>query len=211
MRGGRGCALALVVLLAVLPGCGGDVTGEPLASTPSGTTSIPAQTPSPTVDVGADEVHLWPTTARNEAGVYSWCKCIERSVTAISRNEGVMHNGYEPGSGDVSILFRGDPGRLTPHRGQTAVTVAEHEGTYRRFLTDHGHWRYLGKGGRAEEWMVDVQGTTVTFLLLAKPGAPEAELAEAHEVIDSIRVEAQDNELGFRLLFTLATDTWDSG
>ena len=59
--------------------------------------------------------------------------------------------------------------------------------------------------------MVDIQGTTVTILLIAEPRAPEAELAEAHEIIESIRVEPQDNDLGFRLDFTLTTNTWDSG
>ena len=59
--------------------------------------------------------------------------------------------------------------------------------------------------------MVDIQGTTVTILLIAEPGAPEAELAEAHEIIGSIYMDPQDNELGFRLLFTLTTNTWDSG
>ena len=59
--------------------------------------------------------------------------------------------------------------------------------------------------------MVDIQGTTVTISIAAKPGAPEAEMAEAQEIIQSIRAEPQDSALGFRLLFTLKTNTWDSG
>ena len=62
-----------------------------------------------------------------------------------------------------------------------------------------------------EEWMVDIQGTTVTITIVAEPEAPAAELAEAHEIVDSIRMQPQDNDLGFRLDFTLTTNTWDSG
>lgn len=48
MREGRGRALALVVLLAVLTGCGGDVTGDPEGSTSPATTSSPSTTTSST-------------------------------------------------------------------------------------------------------------------------------------------------------------------
>lgn len=44
MRNGRGRALAVTVLLAVLPGCGGDETGEPPASTPSAISAPTAST-----------------------------------------------------------------------------------------------------------------------------------------------------------------------
>jgi hypothetical protein len=92
-----------------------------------------------------------------------------------------MHNGYKPGSGDVTFLFEGVAGELIPHRGETAVTVAGHEGTYRRFIKSGG-WM---NGLPAEEWMVDIQGTTVTITLAEGPKALEAELTEAHEIIDS--------------------------
>ena len=59
--------------------------------------------------------------------------------------------------------------------------------------------------------MVDIEGTTVTILLTAEHGARETELAEAHEIIESIRMEPQDNRMGFRLDFTLTTNQWDSG
>jgi len=58
---------------------------------------------------------------------------------------------------------------------------------------------------------VDIQGTTVTITLTADPRTPEADVAEAHEIIDSIYVDPQDNDLGLRLVFTIPTNTWDSG
>ena len=45
----------------------------------------------------------------------------------------------------------------------------------------------------------------------SRPGASKADLAEAHAIIESMRTEPQNNRLGFMLLFTLATDDWDSG
>lgn len=47
--------------------------------------------------------------------------------------------------------------------------------------------------------------------LTADPGASEASLAEAHAIIDSMRMEPWDNRLGFRLVFTITTDDWDPG
>ena len=170
--------------------------------------TVPAQTPSPTVDLGADDrlVNRWPTTTRNSAGVYSW-DGPGNLTEADSRVEGVMHNGYKPGSGHAYIFIQGDAGQLIPHRGETPVTVFGYQGTYRRFTG-----KTSGQRGPVEEWMVDIQGTTVTVSLVdEEPGARDSELAEAHEMIESIRVEPQDNALGFRLLFTLTTNTWDSG
>ena len=92
------------------------------------------------------------------------------------------------------------------------MTVAGCEAIYRRF--DGGEDSLSGdfaEGGTVEEWMVDIQGTTVTISIAAKSGAPEAEVAEAQEIVQSIRAEPQDSVLGFRLLFTLKTNTWDSG
>ena len=66
-------------------------------------------------------------------------------------------------------------------------------------------------GFPTEEWMVDIQGTTVTILVIEEPRARNAELADAHRIIESIRMEPQDNELGFRLDFTLTRNGWDSG
>ncbi len=172
----------------------------------------PPSSPMCVVKPGPDEAEIygWPDRTRNPAGVYSW----DGPPSSAFIGEGFMHNGYKPGSGAVNILVKGVPGRLIPHRGQTSVTVAGCAGTYRRFVRDDG---WPGISGPSEEWMLDIRGTTVTITLIAErpsrndPGAREVEVVEAHEIIESIRAERWDNALGFRLIFTLATNTWDSG
>lgn len=159
---------------------------------------------------GDVEVLGWPGPTRNPAGVYSW----DKHEDAGGR-EGFIHNAYSPGSGDMTILIEGETGRVIPHRGQPTMTVFGCEATYRRFDGEDGGEDSisgdLAEGGTVEEWMVDIKGTTVTISLIAKPGAPQDEVAEAHEIIGSIRAEPQDTPLGFRLLLTLKTNTWDSG
>jgi len=114
-----------------------------------------------------------------------------------------MHNGYAPGDGDVAIRIQVVPeGGITD--GATAVTVAGHDGFYRRI------------GPRLEWWIVDIAGSTIAIFLEARRGTSQAELAEAHAIIRSIRTDpqddvSQDSDLGFRLVFTLTTDHWDSG
>ena len=163
-----------------------------------------------TAEAGDDEIHGWPGPTRNPAGVYSWDKFED-----ADGREGFIHNAYSPGSGGMTILIEGQAGRLIPHRGQTTKTVAGCEATYRRFDGDDSGEDSLSgdlaEGGTVEEWMVDIHGTTVTLSISAKPGAPEDEVAEAQEIIDTIRAEPQDTPLGFRLLLTLRTNTWDSG
>lgn len=112
-----------------------------------------------------------------------------------------MHNGYASGDapGDVNIVLRVASKTPAPTEGQTAVTVAGHDGLYRRI------------GTRTEEWTVGIQGKTLAIRLEAEPGASDADLAEADAIIDSMRTEPRNTKLGFRLVFTLATDDWDSG
>ena len=144
-----------------------------------------------------DVAYGWPDTTHNSPGVYSWdgsqCGRLP-SVGPDSCNIGFMHNGY--GSGDVEIRFGVLPGGLAAGE---AVTIAGRDGTYRRD-TD-----------QQEVWAVDIEGTTMAFYVSARPGTSETDLAEAHAIIDSIRAEPQDNDRGFRLVFTLETDDWDSG
>jgi hypothetical protein len=64
---------------------------------------------------------------------------------------------------------------------------------------------------RLEEWLVDIEGSTYFIRIAAEPGTSDADLAEAHAIVDSMRTEPQDSDLGFRLVFRLATDDWDSG
>jgi hypothetical protein len=108
-----------------------------------------------------------------------------------------MHNGYA--SGDVEIHVQVASDTPIPSEGQSAVTIAGHEGVYRR--VDAG----------SEEWVVGIQGTTLAIRLVARPDASDADLAEAHAIIDSMRTEPRDTKLGFRLVFTLTTNDWDSG
>jgi hypothetical protein len=106
-----------------------------------------------------------------------------------------MHNGY--GSGDVDIQIHRGPS-ATGDDG-TAVTVGGHDAVHQQIDAE------------SETWTVDVDGTTIVIRLDAEPGTSEADLAEAHAIIDSMRTEPEDTNLGFRLVFTLTTDDWDSG
>ncbi len=47
---------------------------------------------------------------------------------------------------------------------------------------------------------MDIQETTVTIRIWSAPGAPEAERAEARGIVESIRIEPQDNKRGFEIL-----------
>ena len=196
---GGGIAAAVVVIVTIA-GVGGLVRADrppTLLDPPSGSPRCMAtERPGDTVVKG------WPDTSKNRAGVYSWGQLRQSD----SVNEGWMHNAYKPGSGDVEILFQGDAGVLIPHGEGTAVTVAGCEGTYRTFDGE-----VAGRWGSWEQWMVDIQGTTVTISLTAGREASEGEVAEAHQIIGSIHAVPRDDTFGFRLLFTLPTGTWDSG
>jgi hypothetical protein len=171
----------LVSMLLLLAACSApSASDEPVPS---------ASSPAP----AAAHVHGWPDTTENPAGVYSW----DESNCGMSCNLGFMHNGY--GSGDLEITIDVLPERAPPDVDATAVTVAGHDGIYRRV------------NAREEEWIVDIEGTTIAINLTTRSGTSEAEQAEAHAIIDSMRTEATDNRLGFRLVFTLTTNDWDSG
>ena len=90
MRDGRRRALALVVLLAVLTGCGGDVTADPQGSTSTATTSSPWTTTSTTLPSIPEEDGrpLGPGTYRvSSAGRRrDRIRCCGRSWTTRSRS-----------------------------------------------------------------------------------------------------------------------------
>ena len=140
------------------------------------------------------EVRGWPHTTQNPAGGYSWDG---RTCAGQYCVHGFMHNGYA--SGDVSVRIRVVSETPDPNDGRTAVTVAGHDALYRRI------------GARAEEWIVGIQGTTLAIRLEAEQGTSDADLDEAHAIIESMRTQPQDTKLGFRLVFRLVTDDWDSG
>lgn len=108
-----------------------------------------------------------------------------------------MHNGY--GSTFVRIFVGVASSTSIPTEGRTATTVAGHDGLYARI------------DARTEEWVVRVNATTLAIRLEARPGATSADLAEAYAIISSMRSQPRHTKLGFRLVFTLTTDDWDSG
>ena len=159
----------------------------------------------------------WPDANRNPAGVYAWDG--PGPIGGPSRLEGFMHNGYSKSPGEVAVWITGPdgvsvvPGKVVPHSGE-CVIVAGHEATYRRF-TGRGssvlHRSVLDRDAAVEEWVADIDGTTIVITLAADPLTPKAEVADAHEIIESITVDRVPTDLGFRLIFTIPTDTWDSG
>ncbi len=87
-------------------------------------------------------------------------------------------------------------------RGGTRVVVAGYEGVHQRIADGH------------ERWIVVIDGRTIAIDLKAKPRTSRADLAEAHTIIDSIRTAPTDNvlnDLGYKLVFTLTNNDWDSG
>jgi len=159
----------------------------------------------------------WPDTNRNPAGMYAWDG--PGPIGDSNHLEGFIHNGYSKRPGDVAIWILGPdgkpvvPGKVVPHSGE-CVIVAGHEGTYRRF-TGQGSSALsrspVDRDDAVEEWVVDIEGTTIVITLVADPLTPKAEVADAHEIIESFAVDPAAGDLGFRLIFTVPTDTWDSG
>jgi hypothetical protein len=183
---GMAVAVTVAVLLVavILSNPFGNVQPEPL------------QPPTPSPFPGSADFG-WPTSSRNPAGVYS----LDDQDCGSNRDEscivGWIHNGY--GSGDVDITIKVGADEVIADNGGTPITIAGQEGTYRQFTA------------RQEDWTFEVDGTPVAVNLVAAPGTSPADLAEAHAVIDSMYTEPSDNDLGFRLVFTLTSNDWDSG
>ena len=166
----------------------------PTSVAPTSASPGPIRTaPIPTSDV-VEVVRGWPGTGRNSAGVYSWDGFSCSSDFCVL---GFMHNGY--GTGDVEIRIAVDPSGPDTDDGTTSVSVAGHDGTYRRI------------DAQQEEWIVDIEGTTIAIHLKARPDASLTDLAEAHAIIELMRTVPQDNNFGFRLVLPLTSNDWDSG
>ena len=188
---------SLLPMLLLLAACSAPPPDEadPSASdetVPSASMQLPAAPPSSAPN--GEVVHGWPDTSANQAGLYSWDgdHCASAYCTL-----GFMHNGY--GSGDLEIRIDSFPEAAIKDDGANPVILAGRLGTYRRV------------DARQEEWVVDIEGTTVFIQLTTRPGTSEAELAEAHAIIEGMRTAAKDNRLGFTLVFRLTTNDWDSG
>ena len=181
---------AAAVLVIVLVGAG-RIMRPPDVGPPPG--PITSSAPAASATEG-EVVQGWPTTRQNPAGVYSWDGSTCAGTNCIV---GFMHNGYGSGSVDVTIERAGEG--ATADEGAEAMTVAGHDGIYQRI------------DARTEEWIVNIEGTTIAIRLKAEGSTTPTELAEAHAIIGSMRTEKRDTNLGFRLIFTLTTDDWDSG
>ena len=204
-------ATVAVLLLLTLAACSGSSSSsEPdSSSSPSDAESRSApsdaesgrsptapessSTPSPPSYAG-ELVKGWPTTTRNPAGVYSWDGTTCAGQTCILS---FMHNGY--GSGDVTVRIARAGGGTDLDDGWTPATVAGHDGHYRQ------------TGPREEEWLVEIRGTTMTIQLTTRRGTRNVEQEEGHAIIDSMAAQKRDTQLGFRLVFRLRTNDWDSG
>jgi hypothetical protein len=200
---------AAIALMAVVGG--GAIWYVGLTNPPPTPTQspIPSSTPAPTASQGptpSPEVALgWPTTGMNGPGLYSWDgrRCAGRSCIP-----GFMHDGYGPNN--VAITIAELPENPVA-AGSTAVTIAGHSGLYRRIVEPEPSFALDGKLG-VEEWIVEIDGVVVAIRLYAKQGTSEADLADAHAIIDSMRYERTGQPTrGFRLIFTLTTEHWDSG
>ena len=180
--------LPMILLLAACSAPPPNETEPTVSHAAVPSASLPSSAPE------GEVVHGWPDTSENQAGLYSWDgdHCASAFCTL-----GFMHNGY--GSGDLEIRIDSLAEAANRDDGANPVIVAGHLGTYRRV------------DARQEEWVVDSEGTTVFIQLTTRPRTSEAELAEAHAIIDSMRVAAKDNRLGFTLVFRLMTNDWDSG
>ncbi len=149
--------------------------------------------PEPSAAADSERVRGWPDTTENEPGLYSW----NGSSCGMSCISGFMHNGY--GSGNVEFRIEILPEGSVASTGGNAVTIAGHDAIHRRI------------DDRQEVWIVDIEETTIAIHLTTEPDTSAADLTEAYAIIDSMRTEPQDNDLGFRLVFLLTTDHWDSG
>ena len=58
--------------------------------------------------------------------------------------------------------------------------------------------------------IVDIAGTTISSASRLNRARAD-DRAEAHAIVETMRTEAQDSYLGFRLVFILTNNDWDSG
>jgi hypothetical protein len=105
---------------------------------------------------------------------------------------------HKPNAESIGVLiqFRSSTRRES---GPIAVTVDGYQGTYEQLP--------VVAGIRTELWKVDIEDSRVVITVQAQPSSTEAELAEAHAIIESIRIERSETPAGFRLIFTLP-DGW---
>jgi hypothetical protein len=177
-------------------------TDSPIPTFAATPTALPS--PSPVPAPSTEVVLGWPSTGENEPGLYSWDgrRCARNCIP------GFMHNGY--GSGDVAITIAELPDEPSD-AGATAVSIAGRTGLYRRIVEAEPSFSLLNLS-IYEEWFVQIDGIWVAISLHVRSGASDADLADAHAIIDSLRYERTDQPTrGFRLTFRLTNGEWDSG
>ena len=189
-----------------LPAVSPSAAQSPSAAPSPSSAPSPSAAPSPSqIPTASAEVAMgWPTPSENGPGLDSWDG---QRCAGTFCSHGVMHNGY--GAGNVVITIQELPEEPAA-AGATAVTIAGHSGLYRRVVEPEPSIITLEMPG-LEEWVVDIEGVWVTIRLYAEPGASEANLADAHAIIDSLRYEPTTGARGFRLTFRLTNSEWDSG
>ena len=110
---------------------------------------------------------------------------------------GVLHN-HGSNDGVVRISIDQTPEPTISDANATPVTVAGHQGLYLRINPE------------LEEWNIDLGGTLLSITLSAERTASQADVDEANAIIESLVYEPQDTPLGFRLVFRLPSQHWDS-
>jgi hypothetical protein len=190
--------LAVVFGLAYLSGRKNDVVSPPVSPTATPTPTPAPSASGPSASAPGELVHGWPRTTATGPGLFSWdgYSCAGM-FCGVSPTGGFMHNGY--GSGDMSISVGVLPELPEPLPDDVGTRFAGYPATLRRPDQDHS------------EWYVNFNGTTMVIELTFEPGASEADRQEGYAIIESFVYEPRDTRLGFRLVFTLTSNDWDSG
>jgi hypothetical protein len=205
-------ALAFVAVGSRLPNFWTSVLPSPTPSIVPSPTQTPSPSQAPPSYPPTTNYHGWPSTSENPPGLYSWTGSGGNSTHL----EGFMHNCYGPCS--VDILMGVVRGEVAMPDDAREVTVVGHDAIYRRIEPGRGEWTVdagfvsYPTDDLWEEWIVDIDGTTIYIHLRARSGASQADLAEARGIIESMRYEPRSSDpYGFRIIFTITTDDWDSG
>jgi hypothetical protein len=147
---------------------------------------VPASSAVATPSVDTEAVFGWPDADRGPAGTYSWDA--QRRSSAMNNTASLPHIRRFP----LKLRMETVRDDLV---GGTPIVIDGYGGTYRALRLPGQPWIF-------ESWTVDIEGTLVRIELLVRKKASEA-VAETNAIIDSIRVEPQDQDPGFKLVFEL--------
>ena len=136
------------------------------------------------------EVHGWPGAKRNPAGLYSW----------TLGSMGWMHNvNYEGTPVEIAFEALDDTWSIPVETVTSADTDPE------------AHYNAVERVSdtRIQAWLVDLPEARVSIIVRSFPESDPALIAEAGAIVESVRVEHQDDGIS-RLVFMLP-EGWDSG